>query len=83
MRHYDYDDEAGNIDNEAHKEELENRASERSDSNEGLCADCREVMGRPFINGDDVERCEACAVEKYKQGQVSMLWPKDKPYRPI
>ena len=43
------------------------------------CADCGTETSKIWDNGDGKDRCEDCAVKKYKRSAVTMLWPKQKP----
>lgn len=43
------------------------------------CADCGTRTTKIWDNGDGKDRCEPCAVKKYKQSSVTMLWPKNDP----
>ena len=42
------------------------------------CEDCGKMTNKPYDNGDGKDRCEICAVEKYKKGTTMILWPKQK-----
>lgn len=43
-----------------------------------VCEDCGTETNKPYDNGDDKDRCEPCAVKRYKRSAVAMLWPQNK-----